>query len=248
MSKKLAKYIKSIVNKNGFDILYNEQKVVNPIAVEYKNSAEERKLLKMAYSCGIMAELASGAKQGGKSFDDAITRSMTLVDSIPLTPKERTALVTELAIALNDCRGVKALPTGKKGRARKIIMFLSVVLFIAFTVLYLVNTRSVGKMFSDHFNPFSKALYEYVIITAVCALLYSTDALRSGNDKFSSYFILIIILALIILPIVASIIHGVGFFTCLIRSVVAAVLGFVGVVIGAMIFPNTKKQIDTSGE
>lgn len=241
MSKNnLSKYLEAVIDKNGLEVLSNEKKTINLIAARFKNSAEERRLLKIAYSSGVMAELLAGRAGSKEDFDNSIKRAMEIVDSSELSPEECGDLVKELSLVLTSCRDVKAPPTGKTAKLRGALNFFAVLLFLLFAALFLINTGNVGRLFTDSFAPFNKALYEYLAITASFALLLGGRGLRSGNDRFSTNFIIFAFFALIILPIASSLIHGVGFFVCLIRVLVAAVLGVVGMILGAMASPSKK--------
>lgn len=241
MSKNnLSKYLEAIIDQNGLEVLSNEKKTINLIAVKYKNSTEERKLLKIAYSSGVMAELLAGRAGSKEDFDNSIKRAMEIVDSSELSPVECGNLVKDISLVLTSCRGVKAPPTGKVAKLRNALNLFAVLSFLLFAALFLLNTSNVGRMFTDSFAPFNKALYEYLAITISFVLLFGGKGLRSGNDRFSTNFIIFAFFALIILPIASSLIHGVGFFVCLIRALVAAVLGLVGMILGAMVFPTKK--------
>ena len=71
----LVRYIKAVVAKQGTDILYNDKKLVNLIAIQWKNSLEERTLLKQLYEFGSM-ELLLGAQTSGGDATDSVNSAI----------------------------------------------------------------------------------------------------------------------------------------------------------------------------
>lgn len=97
----LVKYLKGTVAKLGIEILRNDKKVVNHIAVTFKNSMEERKLLKMLYEYGAMTQLLDAHDRGGDAtyaVDEAIELMISYGN---MSESDATDTVYEIADFLN---------------------------------------------------------------------------------------------------------------------------------------------------
>lgn len=112
---RLKSYLKAIIAKYGMDVLLNGQKAVNLIAVTYKNSMDERHLLKLIYEHGVMDELIGALK--GADVLEAVDNSVKKLKMSALMPEdEAERLIRDIAdaIKLQIPRRPKA---SKKSRA-----------------------------------------------------------------------------------------------------------------------------------
>lgn len=109
---RLKSYLKTIVTKHGIEVLSNGQKTVNLIAVTFKNSLEERQLLKTVYEHNAMEELLnalSGDIDALTAYDNAVAK---LTGNTSMNEEDAGQLIKELADAIK-------LPIPKRPKAPK---------------------------------------------------------------------------------------------------------------------------------
>ena len=93
----LVRYIKAVVAKQGADILYNDKKLVNLIAIQWKNSLEERTLLKQLYEFGSMELLLSAQTSGGDATDSVNSAIDKLSAGSGMSEEDAICAVYEIA-------------------------------------------------------------------------------------------------------------------------------------------------------